>query len=247
VRPGLLPVEIHWNLVEPEVSGHMQIDLNALWAQAQPLTVNGSMTQILCPEHLLIHLSIHAVTVHLFEMGLKPLGDVCAFIARYGESLDWDMLVKTSLDWRCGRQVYLMLRLVSELFEISLSENIFRRLSSEEIAPTFLQYCLANVLSTAIVGLPESSGLAQTWQEKNASRRWGVILRRLFPSRTVVAEQYKLKSNDLHVWLYYPIWQLKFIQRHFKNALRLLRADKATLESARYEAMRHEMLKWLSR
>lgn len=247
VRDGSLPVEVHWNLVEPAVSGHMQIDLDSIWTESRSFNVNDVTTRILCLEHLLVHLSIHAVTIHFFEMGLKPLCDVCTLLERYGERLDWDKLIRTSLDWRCGRQVYLMLRLVSELFEIKLPEAALRRLSPEDIAPSFLEYSLVNVLSTAIVGLPESSGLAQIWQEKNAVHRWRFIARQLFPPRVSISEQYGLQPRDPRLWLYYPGWQFKFIQRHLKNALRLLRADHATLESARYEAMRRELSEWLNR
>jgi putative nucleotidyltransferase-like protein len=247
IRAGSLSVEIHWNLVESKVSNPIQIDLETLWKQAQPFNVNGVTTRILCPEHLLIHLSIHAVTIHFFEMGLRPLSDVCALLERYSESLDWERLVQTSLSWRCERQVYLMLRLVSELFEINLPDTILQRLSLDGIAPSFLEYSLTNILSMAIVGLPESSGLAQVWQEKDSTHRFVAIAKRLFPPRALVAAQYGFHAGDMRIWLYYPRWQVNLIRRHFKNALHLLRAEREVLERARYETMRRELLEWLSR
>jgi hypothetical protein len=238
-----LPVELHWRLVSPPAG--LRVDMDAVWANAQPMTVGSEDTLTLLPEHLLIYLALHAVSNHLFDIGLRALTDVSEVIAACAP--DWQKVVATSREWGCARQVYLILLLTHELYGDGLSDTVLNDLCPQGIAPEFLTYCLSNMLNTAVAGLKTSSGLAGAWQASDPTLRWQQILGRLFPPSAEVAAAYGLKARDWRRWLYYPRWQMVLIRRHLTNGLRLVRADPALLESARQEAIRRDLMEWVTR
>ena len=242
IHPSWLPVELHWRLVTP--LGTMHIDMPTVWDRAQSSDLAGVPTRVLLPEHLLIYLALHAVGGHLFDIGLRALCDANELIE--SRDLDWDDVLATSQAWGCARQVYLLLLVLRELFGSSLPEGYLRRLSPQGVAPDFLAYCVSNLLETAVEGLEESAGLAQVWETVDPGDRWTKILTRLFPMPAEVAAAYHLRSDDWRRWLYYPRWQYMLIRRHLQTGLRLLRADPATLERARKEITRQDLLKWVS-
>lgn len=239
-RPNALPIEIHQGLVETGGDVTSRIDLEMLWQHAQPLMIAGVTTHMLAPEHQLIHLCVHAVGVHLFEMGLLHLCDVYETLIEYGDRLDLDMVAQHSTTWGCSRQVQLMLGLVTTLFEVKLPAHT---LYAEPLPEPFIAYSLANMLNTAIQGMPESSGLAQVWTQEKGWRKFNGLTRRLFPTSAEVANRYKLSANSPLRWVHYPRWQAEMVRRHFGTARQLMQGD--TLEQAHYEAIRRELLKWL--
>ena len=239
VHPTHLPVEIHWGLVTPGSS--IVVNVDDVWAEARPLEVSGVWTRVLSPEHLLVYLCIHAVQTHLFEMGLKPLCDVRELLD--ASALDGKRVAETCHRWRCERHVSLMLRLL-ELVS-GVRPPVSATLGQAEIDPPLLDYCLDNLLTTAVAGLPESSGLVRAWQERQPRRRLRYVITRLLPSRETVADEYQLSAHSPKVWLHYPRWQWMMLRRHFKTAMRLLRGDPAALAEARDEAVRRELLAWL--
>jgi hypothetical protein len=243
VHQHYLPVEVHWGLVTP--GSRIMVLVETVWKHAQRLEIHGVTTYTLSLEHALIYLCIHAISTHLFEMGLRGLCDVQELIAVHGDIVNWNTVFETSQQWRCERHVYLMLQLVSVAFGIPLPQTVLRRLREQDIAPSFLEYCVVNVLATAITGLPRSSGLAQVWQETNPFYRLRLAIRQFLPSRSTVAKQYDLNVDDPKVWLFYPCWQLLLLRRHFKTTWQLFQSNQETLEKARREATRRQLISWL--
>ncbi len=112
VHPERLMVELHSELVTAQ--GAVHIDMAQIWAESLPWEVQGVPTRILCLEHSLIYLALHAVMTHQFEQGLKVMCDVHELLV--SRTVDWDRVVATSHDWGCARQLYLTLRLLNELY-----------------------------------------------------------------------------------------------------------------------------------
>ena len=241
LHPEWLPVELHWRLVSP--SGAQRVNTEAVWASAQPMQVGDADTLSLLPEHLLIYLALHAVSNHLFDIGLRALVDVNEVIAAC--SLDWEQAVATSREWGCTRQVYMVLRMTHEVYG-GVPDAVLNELCPQGVAPEFVTYCLSNMLNTTVAGLKKSSGLAEAWQTPDPALRWQQILTRLFPPSAEVAAEYSLRAADWRRWLYYPRWQAALIRRHLMNGLGLVRADPALLESARQEAIRRDLLEWVA-
>ncbi|MBZ0298928.1 MAG: nucleotidyltransferase family protein [Anaerolineae bacterium] len=243
VHPEWLPVELHQRLVTPQ--GSLHIDYDSVWAQAQRIDIDGTAAETLSVEHLLIYLALHAACNHLFNVGLRALCDMCEVIA--AREVPWTQVVADCRAWGCTRQVYMMLRIASEFYGPIAPEAVFAQLCPQGIAPEFLNYGITNVLETTMAGLKTSSGLAEVWQSPDPAQRWWAILARFFPPSSEVARTYDLANTDWKRWLYYPRWQARLMQRHLATGLSLLRSDPATLERAQQEAVRRDLIDWMSK
>ncbi len=85
-------VEIHWTITRANHS--YTISMEELWARTQPITLTNVATQGLCPEHLLLHVCMHATYHHWFQQGIRSLCDIDQIISRYKNQLNWDEVVQ---------------------------------------------------------------------------------------------------------------------------------------------------------
>ena len=81
-------LELHWSLAEPEL---FNLDIDNLWARAQPFAYNGHALRSLSPEDILFHLTIH-IRKHRY-VGLRWLVDVNEMLRSFGAGLDWAYLL----------------------------------------------------------------------------------------------------------------------------------------------------------
>ncbi|MBU1726820.1 MAG: nucleotidyltransferase family protein [Candidatus Omnitrophica bacterium] len=87
-----LMVHLHWHLINstwPLDHWVKKMDMRRIWELARPMTIDGTQVFMLSPEHLLIHLSEHALN-HSFEK-LIILSDIAAALEYYGNDFDWKL------------------------------------------------------------------------------------------------------------------------------------------------------------
>ncbi|MDA2916802.1 nucleotidyltransferase family protein [Nitrospinae bacterium AH_259_B05_G02_I21] len=91
--PYRASLHLHWHLRNTSLPYGLVTAVNdeRLWTDAQGFDLAGYATQGLAPHHLLLHLADHAV-VHRYDR-LMLLADMAAVIERYGDSLDWPLLL----------------------------------------------------------------------------------------------------------------------------------------------------------
>lgn len=236
-----MPVEVHWDLSYNLYKTAVQVDLEAVWAQSEPFMLEDVAARTLCAEHQLIYLCIHAVNIHLFSMGLKPLCDVGELLTQQADQLDWQAVVQTSRAWGCARHVSLMLRLVGNIFELPLPTWALEQLGQGGIDPDFVDYSLASVLSNVEI----QWGLGLIMQQQGLRRKWFAISRRLLPTRARVATAYGLSAQNPRIWLYYPLWYAGLAQRFAGSLWRMLGNRQAAANFSQHEAARARLLNWL--
>lgn len=104
-KPATAPIEVHTTLSAwPALSASA---LEGVWERAQPAAL-GMPGLTLCPEDLVLHLSLHAAYAHSGEFGLRPLCDLRE-IARAFPAMDWDVVCARAAEWKCARGTFLML------------------------------------------------------------------------------------------------------------------------------------------
>ena len=121
-------VEVHWTLTNAEDG--VQLDLEALRARSEEVTLYGQRAFVFCGEDLLLYICIHAGVMHAFgEKGLRPVLDVLAILARY--ELDWKTLEQRAHAARASRATWLLLEIVRRtcnapipLWQDDVAENV---------------------------------------------------------------------------------------------------------------------------
>jgi hypothetical protein len=103
-------LELHWRLEQPRHG--LSIDLADLWTRAVPVPVMNRVL-VMPAEDQLLHVCLHAATLHLFDQGLRPLLDVRALVTRHGASLSWETVATRARAWGVTRSVQLVLEMAN--------------------------------------------------------------------------------------------------------------------------------------
>jgi hypothetical protein len=121
-------VELHWTLTNAEDG--VRLDLDALRARCEEVTLYGQRAFVLSAEDLLLYTCIHAGVMHGFgEKGLRPVLDVLAILGRH--SIDWKAVEERARAARAARATWMLLEIVRRscnvdipLWKDDVAENV---------------------------------------------------------------------------------------------------------------------------
>jgi hypothetical protein len=119
-------VDLHWQFFPPYF---LPPDTARVLERSVMVRADGLTARTLCPEDLLLYLSIDAAR------DWWPLRSICdiAALTRNG-SLNWDDVLRESQHGKCWRAVAVGLRLAASLCEASLPPDVWRRVESDSAA-----------------------------------------------------------------------------------------------------------------
>jgi hypothetical protein len=119
-------VDLHWEFSPPYF---LPPDTARVLERSVMVRADGLTARTLCPEDLLLYLSIHAAR------DWWPLRSICDIAALTRNcSLDWDEVPRESQHWKCWRPVAVGLRLATSLCEASLPPEVWKRVESDSAA-----------------------------------------------------------------------------------------------------------------
>lgn len=103
-------IELHWNLDNQDL---VTIPLETVWERARPIQLQDKTTMVLSPEDSLLFLANHFSKPSTQK--LRSLCDIAELLKMYGNILDWDYIMASSLNWGIVPGVYHSLKLSGEL------------------------------------------------------------------------------------------------------------------------------------
>ena len=210
-------LEVHWTIELP--SSPFDIRPAELWANARPLTVNRRELLVLSPEHLLLHLCLHACHHHkLSHTPLKQLCDVAIVLTRYEQRIDWDVLIGTAERWRIQPFVRFMLMLTSKLLGSTVPDAV-QSLPADAEEARLIENARAYILNRTMT-MP--TALTQVVRARNLTRRLRALGRHVFPRPVRMASIYGLPTRSARVYLWYFLRPFDLIMRKGKLTLELL-------------------------
>lgn len=114
-----ITVELHWEIARRYMS--VPIDLDRLWRRAVPVSFAGRRIEGLCPEDLLLILSVHG-TSHCWQR-LDWICDIAELVRRHPE-IDWDTVMQEADALGCRRMVLLGLLLARDLLNAEIPADL---------------------------------------------------------------------------------------------------------------------------
>lgn len=239
-------VEVHWQLL-PSLY-RLNIDHDGLWERSRPASIAGTEVAVLCPEDVLLYLSLHASRHHLFEMGLKQFCDVDETIRCHGDEIDWQQVARRSMQWGAGKSVYLTLRLAVELVGASVPDDLMRAIKPGDFDERFLLLAKERILAYGqwhADGVELSPKLAQLWGSNRVLNKVALLLRRALPSREEMARTYSASPDSIRIYGYYPVRIKALVMRHGRQVWRLLRRNEGMRGLAEQENKMARLEEWL--
>ena len=198
----LVKLELHWNLVSSEESWYA-VPVAWFWEHSRTGSVghqaNGESVRILTHEANLLYLAAHAMLQHGGKQSLLIwLYDIHALVTRYGEEIDWALVVREAKQLGWAGVLAAGLRECQVRFGTKYPECVLTSL--DESADQRLSHLLE-----LKADLPEMR-LLYDWYTL-ISLRWPDRLRYaftlVFPRRAYILQRYQPKPA--WVWpVYYP-------------------------------------------
>lgn len=119
-------VDLHWSLVsDPRYSWNEREGLT-VWDRAIRIRVAGEEALGLCREDLLLYLAVH-LAVHHGLSGLLWYWDLRLVLDRWGDTLDWAVLVERASRWRVRAALYFALLGLELFFGASAPASVMAR------------------------------------------------------------------------------------------------------------------------
>jgi len=113
--PSGVHVDLHWSLLSEPRYAWNEREAQTVWDRAVRIRVAGEEALGLCPEDLLLYLSVH-LAVHHSLAGLLWYYDLFLILERWTDTLDWQVVSTRASRWRVRAAVYFVLREVERLF-----------------------------------------------------------------------------------------------------------------------------------
>lgn len=119
---GILPIDVHWML--REMAHFYALPSAPLRSQAVAWNYAGMQIKLLAPEHLLIHLCLHAMG-HLYPgnyLNDKQVVDIAMVLTRL--AIDWSKFLDEAVRFKCSAPVYRVLREMGHLIPAAVLEEL---------------------------------------------------------------------------------------------------------------------------
>lgn len=125
--PAGVRVDLHWGLLSDPRYVWDQREADGIWDRARRIRVAGEDTLGLCPEDLLLYLTVH-LAVHHALVGLLWHYDLYLLLEHWGATLDWATVSGRASRWRVRGAAYFGLREVARLFGARLPGEVMMTL-----------------------------------------------------------------------------------------------------------------------
>jgi len=233
LKSDSLSLEIHWSIVHPK--GPFQIALNDLWAEAVEANLNENLALVLSPQHLFIHLCLHAYA-NRFHHGLRALVDLSQVMRHHHEAVRWEQLKETAQRWRAAKCVYLSLYLSRQLLKAP-SERILEIFETQDLNPQLIQHLSSNIFEDS----HPSVNYIQLWGNLGFSQKVSLFWKRIFLPPEKMTYLYKISPNSLWLIWFYIIRLKELVLRYGRSSWQNLYHNELS-SSADLETMLEEWI-----
>jgi len=127
---GRADVDLHWKFTPRGTFSSFALDLEALWERLEPVCLGETRILNLPPEELLLVLCVHGAKE--VWPNLKMICDIAELLRAYPD-MDWERVMNEARRLRSERILFLGLRLVNELLDVTLPEDVSQRVHSDTV------------------------------------------------------------------------------------------------------------------
>ncbi|MBI2486990.1 MAG: nucleotidyltransferase family protein [Deltaproteobacteria bacterium] len=211
-------VEIHWHIGRASHPSQIAITdtgfIERWWERTRTVEISGMKTLLLCPDDLLVHLSLHFIKHRFISGGFKgpftsrgaliQLCDIFQILKHYKNEFNWARLQREAEEYGITSLISSTLYLLREImdFDDGIFNDAFRvfKLQSFEKELTKLIQKRIFIIEDSIPSSFIQSLVADRFQNQVKS-----LLRTLFPHREVFSKRYSVPLSSKKLYFYYLI------------------------------------------
>lgn len=187
-------IDLHWHLAHYlRFEGVVTVDHDGLWRRARPLVTPAGRSLELCPEDLLLHLTLHLTLGSDFARVLW-YADIDAVVRYFAARLDWERLIAEAGHWRIRSLAGWAFGVVHRSFGTPFPPGVLQRLGQGRLRRVAVARCIGSSLPPSLgAGLADGRVYpAQTLLMDRGVDTLRVLGRTFFPSTAWLRSHYEL-------------------------------------------------------
>jgi hypothetical protein len=195
VRDGTR-IDLHWHLAHYlRFDGVVVVDHDGLWRRARPLLTPAGTSLELCPEDLLLHLTVHLTLGSDFARVLW-YADIDAVTRYFAARLDWERLIAEARHWRIRALAGWAFGVVRRSFGTPVPPDVLQRLGQGHLRRAAVAHCIGSSMPPSLcAGLADARVYpAQTLLMDRAIDMLRVLGWTFFPSTAWLRSHYELQT-----------------------------------------------------
>jgi hypothetical protein len=242
LRPNTVAgIELHWRVTPPTQPYTMPTA--ELWLHSRPVTVNGTATNGLSPEDLLLHICIHATYHHGFQHGIRALCDIAALLHGHADGFDWDAVLTRAQAWECRHGIFLALLATQQILGVEIPGQVLSALQPAGLTPPTTDELVTLLLADyQMLHLQPRSHFWQFLRSHTLLARVQLFLARIFLSPEEMAVKYEVAVNSPWRYYYYAVRFKDVVNRFADEAWRIYRRDPRAIAMVKREV---QLRTWL--
>lgn len=235
-------VELHWHIARKSHPSRIAIIdsglIEGFWERAKTSEIAGTKALVLCPEDLLLHLSLHFLK-HRFmsnsfrgtftnRNALIQLCDISQILKHYGNEINWTRLEQEADKHGIKNLVFSIIHIAEEL---GSGESVCHE-NSNGPNPENLDCELLELIHKKILAKEERipAVFFQSLAADSYKLKVRILLDSLFPQPSVLARKYSLDPHSLKFYLYYLFRPLGVLIKHARLIRKFWGANKEIRE-----------------
>jgi hypothetical protein len=176
-------IDLHWHLARYlRFEGVVAVDHDGLWRRASPLVTPEGRSLELCPEDLLLHLTLHLTLGSDFARALW-YADVDAVARHFAARLDWERVIAEAERWRIRALAGWVLGVVRRSFGTPLPPGVLQRLGHGRLRRAAVARCVGSAIPPSL------------WAE--------LVDSRVYPAQTLLMDR-AIDALRVFGWTFFP-------------------------------------------
>lgn len=131
--PGLpLAVDLHWDTLTVSWTKKPFLDNDTIWSNLREISCQQSPFSVLNEHDLILFLCLHLSYHHQFGK-LLSLMDLALALEKFSGSLEWEYIVKQTIEMNAKNAVYYVLKLADSLLDAPAPSTVLKRLKPKKL------------------------------------------------------------------------------------------------------------------
>jgi hypothetical protein len=208
-------LHIHWHIVNVSLPTYLYtklIKMDRFFESARAVMIADVETLQLAPHHLIMHLSEH-ILKHSFDKAIL-LSDIDAVIGRFEKEIDWEALVKETIEFGMEKQVFYALYLTRDFLDTAIPHYILEKLRPKKTSLLEKRF-LNSILNDRRNG--KLCYFVYLGMVKGLVNKFRFIFRSFFPPPSILALSLNLNKEKVTLKDYIFFLRKQFL--NLKNSL----------------------------
>ncbi len=221
-----IPVEIHPHI--KRLPREERVSIQGLWARGDKFFLGPEEVYTLCPEDLILHLSLHSCMEHDLNNGLKTCFDIYHTVKFYDRRLNWEQLWTRAEDWGIENTVYLMIALTEKLIGLPMPDYVNNSMKPDQVSLGYLAEA-----EEIIFERPPEHGqdFALLFEQRGWKKKIIYMIKRAFTleENSIGVEKEKASINRIKRYLLYFLRPWALFKKYRNTIWQSIRRDPKTL------------------